>query len=426
VQQVRGATLSEDKAAILEAPQLDLIGVIEDLGSKQDLLLVKLLVTNGTVIEDEFGLALAKKAFDQLAIALERLTTFAQLKRMSNMLFAFVATDTSNPVGFVRQVKTVVSEFNATRQYRFLLEMSIGAVVTDHTSKLEGKAWLTRLNLAVMKSTRTGQTEIADKQVATSERVRQELSRIGPGSSPPKGMYWVYQPINYIADGKIFGYEVLCRWDSPTLGSVSPDLFIPVAEDLNLVQIIDFWTLKAVEAAYPELIRRGAQAISINVSALTLGNPNEFFAAVDHLLPQLKDAHFAMIVEMTETSVIQNQIDLSMGLLGLRKRGAKIAIDDWGTGKTSLSVTSSLPSDFVKLDGSLLQVERPDLSLGLLELGVKFADLVGAEVIVEKVETQADLDLARQVGAKFAQGWLFGQPLDLRPAKSKPKKSPKK
>ncbi len=418
--------MSEDKAAILEAPQLDLIGVIEDLGSKQDLLLVKLLVTNGTVIEDEFGLALAKKAFDQLAIALERLTTFAQLKRMSNMLFAFVATDTSNPVGFVRQVKTVVSEFNATRQYRFLLEMSIGAVVTDHTSKLEGKAWLTRLNLAVMKSTRTGQTEIADKQVATSERVRQELSRIGPGSSPPKGMYWVYQPINYIADGKIFGYEVLCRWDSPTLGSVSPDLFIPVAEDLNLVQIIDFWTLKAVEAAYPELIRRGAQAISINVSALTLGNPNEFFAAVDHLLPQLKDAHFAMIVEMTETSVIQNQIDLSMGLLGLRKRGAKIAIDDWGTGKTSLSVTSSLPSDFVKLDGSLLQVERPDLSLGLLELGVKFADLVGAEVIVEKVETQADLDLARQVGAKFAQGWLFGQPLDLRPAKSKPKKSPKK
>jgi EAL domain-containing protein (putative c-di-GMP-specific phosphodiesterase class I) len=426
VQQVSGETLSEDKAAILEAPQLDLIGVIEDLGSKQDLLLVKLLVTNGTVIEDEFGLGLAKKAFDQLAIALERLTTFAQLKRMSNMLFAFVATDTSNPVGFVRQVKTVVSEFNATRQYRFLLEMSIGAVVTDHTSKLEAKAWLTRLNLAVMKSTRTGQTEIADKQVATSERVRQELSRIGPGSSPPKGMYWVYQPINYIADGKIFGYEVLCRWDSPTLGSVSPDLFIPVAEDLNLVQIIDFWTLKAVEAAYPELIRRGGQAISINVSALTVGNPNEFFAAVDHLLAKLKESHFAMIVEMTETSVIQNQIDLSMGLLGLRERGAKIAIDDWGTGKTSLSVTSSLPSDFVKLDGSLLQVERPDLSLGLLELGVKFADLVGAEVIVEKVETHADLDLARQVGAKFAQGWLFGQPLDLRSAKSKPKKSPKK
>jgi EAL domain-containing protein (putative c-di-GMP-specific phosphodiesterase class I) len=111
----------------------------------------------------------------------------------------------------------------------------------------------------------------------------------------------------------------------------------------------------------------------------------------------------------------------------MRKRGAKLAIDDFGTGKTSLSVASSLPTDFVKLDGSLLQVERPDLSLGLLELGVKFADLVGAEVIVEKVETQADLDLARQVGAKFAQGWLFGQPIDIRPKqKAKSKKATKK
>jgi EAL domain-containing protein (putative c-di-GMP-specific phosphodiesterase class I) len=112
--------------------------------------------------------------------------------------------------------------------------------------------------------------------------------------------------------------------------------------------------------------------------------------------------------------VIENQIDLGLGLVALRKRGAKIAIDDFGSGKTSLSIISSLPTDFVKLDGSLLRAERPDLSRGLLELGVKFAELVSAEVIVEKVETQADLDLAKEVGAKFAQGWLFGQPVDLR------------
>jgi EAL domain-containing protein (putative c-di-GMP-specific phosphodiesterase class I) len=166
------------------------------------------------------------------------------------------------------------------------------------------------------------------------------------------------------------------------------------------------------------------QAISINISAQTLGNDHEFFSAVDLLLPKIKESHFSLIFELTETSVIENQIDLSLGLLAMRKRGAKLAIDDFGTGKTSLSVVSSLPTDFVKLDGSLLQVERPDLSRGLLELGVKFADLVGAEVIVEKVETQEDLDLARQVGAKFAQGWLFGQPIDIRPDKSQFKAKP--
>ncbi len=407
--------MTPDESVVVSSSQLRFMARINELHNKQDLLLVKLLVTNSPVLEEEFGAALADKAVDELSTSLERLGTVAQIERISKVLFALVATDTSNPLGFVRQVKSIVSEFNATKRYRFLLEVSIGAVVTDRSAELGAQDWVARLNLAVMKSTRTGQAELADNHVATSEQVRQELARLGLGSTPPEGMYWVFQPINYVATGEIYGYEALCRWDSPTLGSISPELFIQLAEDLNLVQIIDFWTLKAVEAAYPELIARGGQAISINISAQTLGNDHEFFSAVDLLLPKIKEAHFSLIFELTETSVIQNQIDLSMGLLGLRKRGAKIAIDDFGTGRTSLSVISSLPTDFVKLDGSLLQVERPDLSRGLLELGMKFAELVGAEVIVEKVETQADLDLAKAVGAQFAQGWLFGQPVDLRP-----------
>ena len=407
--------MTPDESVVVSSSQLRFMARINELHNKQDLLLVKLLVTNSPVLEEEFGAALADKAVDELSTSLERLGTVAQIERISKVLFALVATDTSNPLGFVRQVKSIVSELNATKRYRFLLEVSIGAVVTDRSAELGAQDWVARLNLAVMKSTRTGQAELADNHVATSEQVRQELARLGLGSTPPEGMYWVFQPINYVATGEIYGYEALCRWDSPTLGSISPELFIQLAEDLNLVQIIDFWTLKAVEAAYPELIARGGQAISIKISAQTLGNDHEFFSAVDLLLPKIKEAHFSLIFELTETSVIQNQIDLSMGLLGLRKRGAKIAIDDFGTGRTSLSVISSLPTDFVKLDGSLLQVERPDLSRGLLELGMKFAELVGAEVIVEKVETQADLDLAKAVGAQFAQGWLFGQPVDLRP-----------
>ena len=412
----------------LPESQRKLLADVEKLFEKQDLLLVKLLVTNYPVIEVEFGEELAKRAVEDLVNSFSRINAISHVERVSNVLFAIRALDASNPQNFIRQVKTLVAEVNTSGRYRFLLEVSIGAVITEHSAKLTAQAWDARLNLALMKSTRTGQPELADSHVATSEQVRHELSRLEPGSPPPEGMYWVFQPINYVSSGKIFGYEALCRWDSPKLGSVSPELFIQVAEDLNLVQIIDFWTLKAVEAAYTNPLLADGQAISINISAQTLGNDHEFFSAVDLLLPKIKESHFSLIFELTETSVIENQIDLSLGLLAMRKRGAKLAIDDFGTGKTSLSVVSSLPTDFVKLDGSLLQVERPDLSLGLLELGVKFADLVGAEVIVEKVETQADLDLARQVGAKFAQGWLFGQPVDLRmaKAKSKPKKSPKK
>jgi EAL domain-containing protein (putative c-di-GMP-specific phosphodiesterase class I) len=405
--------MNADRPAKPTSPHEVLLQDIEDLVQRQDLLIVKLLVTNSPVIEIEYGPTLAATAIKELETSFKNLNSIAFVGRVSKVLFEIRAKDSSNQLGFIRQVKSVVNDVNSSKRYRFLLETSVGAVVTDHTANLSSKDWDARLNLALMKSTRTGRPEIADIKVATSEQVRNELSRLGPGSPPPEGMHWVFQPINYTATGEVFGYEALCRWDSPTLGSVSPEMFIQIAEDLNLVQIIDFWTLKAVEASYPELLLRGGQAISINISSQTLGNDHEFFSAVDQLLPKIKEAHFSLIFELTETSVIENQIDLSLGLIGLRKRGAKIAIDDFGTGKTSLSIISSLPTDFVKLDGSLLEVERPDLSIGLLELGVKFAELVGAEVIVEKVETQEDLELARKVGAKYVQGWLFGQPVDL-------------
>lgn len=387
---------------------------IEALVHKEDLLIVKVLLINIPIVEVEFGHEQRELAIEELSKKLAELAGVAEVVRISAVLFGIRALDASNPVFFIRQVKSLVADINVSGRFRFLLETSIGGVVTEHASDLTSKDWDARLNLALMKSTRTGQPELSDDHVATSEQVRHELARLGPGSPPPAGMHWVFQPINYVATREIFGYEALCRWDSPALGSISPEIFIQIAEDLNLVQIIDFWTLKAVEAAYPELVKRGGQAISINISAQTLGNDHEFFSAVDRLLPRIKEAHFSLIFELTETSVIENQIDLTMGLIGLRKRGAKIAIDDFGTGKTSLSIISSLPTDFVKLDGSLLQVERPDLSKGLLELGMKFAELVGAEVIVEKVETEADLNLAKEVGATFAQGWLFGQPVDLR------------
>jgi EAL domain-containing protein (putative c-di-GMP-specific phosphodiesterase class I) len=296
-------------------------------------------------------------------------------------------------------------------------------VVTDHRTEIEALDWVARLNLAVLKSTRTGLPEMADDRVAQSESVRQRLARLSPGSAVPEGMYWVFQPINAAASREVVGYEALCRWDVPELGEVSPEVFIQIAEDLNLVQLIDFWTIAAVERAYPELVKLGGQMITINVSAQTLGNDHEFFTAVDLILPKIRDAHFSLVFELTETSIIKNQIDLNASLSSLRKRGAKIAIDDFGTGQTSLSIISSLPTDFVKLDGSLLQAERPDLSKGLLELGIKFANLVGAKVIVEKVETEADLDLAREVGADYVQGWLFGKPIRVGHATS-PKKAP--
>ena len=413
-----------DPAGIAPDRQVKLLGEVQSTLAKEDILLLKLLVTNKSILEVHYGEDLVLQALQDLEKSLAGLNSVAKLERMSPVLFALQAKDASNSLGFMQGVRSALRGINTSGSYRFLLNASIGAVVTDHTSSLDAEAWFGRLNLALMKSTRTGRPELADEKLALSERVRQELSRLGPGSAPPEGMYWVFQPINYVENREIYGYEALCRWEIPGVGPVSPDMFIQVAEDLNLIQIIDFWTLKAVEQAYPQLALHGGQAISINLSAQTVGNDHKFFfAAIELLLPKLKEVNFSLIFELTETSVFDNQIDLTMGLFGLRQRGSKLAIDDFGTGKTSLSVISSLPTDFVKLDGSLIEVKKPELRRGLLEIGVKFAELMGAEVIVEKVETEVELEIAREVGAKFAQGWLFGQPIDLRPGKTLPAKA---
>ncbi|MEY4558449.1 MAG: hypothetical protein RL024_607 [Actinomycetota bacterium] len=407
------------KVRKLPAVQAKWRAEVQKLVLKEDLMLVKLLVTNKEVLEIEYGATVVAEALDGLELELSRLTGLAEIERVSDVLIAMRASSATNPEDFIAKVRAALSGINASGSYRFLIEASIGALVTDHTSKLDAEVWLRVLNLALMKSSRTGRPELADDKLALSEGVRQELSRLDSSSTPPEGMYWVFQPINHVSTGEIYGYEALCRWESPAIGQVNPEVFIQIAEDLNLIQIIDFWTLKAIEEAFPALAKIGGQSISMNVSAQTIGNDHKFFfSAIELLLPRLKDAHFSLVIEMTETSLAENQIDLTMGLLGLRARGAGIAIDDFGTGKTSLSVISSLPADFVKLDGSLIEVIKPELRRGLLEIGVKFAGLMGAEVIVEKVETKAELDFAREVGAKFAQGWLFGKPIDLRSEKA--------
>jgi EAL domain-containing protein (putative c-di-GMP-specific phosphodiesterase class I) len=407
------------KVRKLPAVQAKWRAEVQKLVLKEDLLLVKLLVTNKEFLEVEYGAPMVAKALKDLEGALSSLTGLAELERISNVLYAMQAGTVTNPEDFISKVKAALSGINASGAYRFLIEASIGAVVTDHSSKLDAEDWLRRLNLALMKSARTGRPELADEKLALSERVRQELSRLDSSSPPPEGMYWVFQPINHVSTGEIYGYEALCRWEGPAIGPVSPEVFIQIAEDLNLIQIIDFWTLKAIEKAFPSLAKIGGQSISMNVSAQTIGNDHKFFfSAIELLLPKMKEVNFSLVIEMTETSLAENQIDLTMGLLGLQARGTGIAIDDFGTGKTSLSVISSLPADFVKLDGSLIEVKKPELRRGLLEIGVKFADLMGAEVIVEKVETKAELAFAREVGAKFAQGWLFGKPIDLRSQKA--------
>ena len=180
---------------------------------------------------------------------------------------------------------------------------------------------------------------------------------------------------------------------------------------MGVIEHLDLWALTAVEKALGPLLAVGGASISLNVSAKTLHNNHAFIHVIEHFMKRTAETPCTLILELTETSVMIDQPDLIEKLIILRQKGIRIAIDDFGTGQTSLSLIGNLPCDYVKLDSSLLRAGFTELNLGLLQLGMKFAELLGAETVVEGVESEADLLLVKSVGSKFAQGWYYGQPL---------------
>ena len=188
------------------ATQQDFIDAIGELSPQRDLLLVMVLVTNLPIINVQFGDDHGAQVLADVSSRMAGLRHARLAAQISPVLFAVIAEDESNSSRFLKTIRDVITDVNSSGRFRFLIEASIGAVVTDHRTEIEALDWVARLNLAVLKSTRTGLPEMADDRVAQSESVRQRLARLSPGSAVPEGMYWVFQPINAAASREVVVY----------------------------------------------------------------------------------------------------------------------------------------------------------------------------------------------------------------------------
>ena len=178
----------KEKATSL-ATNEDLVETIRKLSPERDLLMEKMQITNAPIINVQFGHDHSESVLETVAARVAGLRHTLLAARISPVLFCVIAEDVSNPTRFLKTVQEVVADINSSGRFRFIIEASIGAVVTDHRTINEPVDWIARLNLAVLKSTRTGNAEIADDKVAESEVVRQRLSRLSPGAAVPEGMY---------------------------------------------------------------------------------------------------------------------------------------------------------------------------------------------------------------------------------------------
>ena len=223
-----------------------------------------------------------------------------------------------------------------------------------------------------------------------------------------------YQPILQLGNKRLASVEALLRWHSPTLGSVSPADFIPIAEDTGAIVDIGAWVLERactdlgiIAASDPTV------TVSVNVSVHQLRHPGFVDVVRTALSAGELDPH-RLQLEVTE-STLANPDEVGDNLDELRRLGVRIALDDVGTGYSSLSQLATLPIDVIKLDRSLLQPQR-DNSEAARRVFRSLAVLgksLGLDVIAEGVETEEQSEFARTAGCSHEQGFLRSRPIPL-------------
>ncbi|MEZ0482220.1 putative bifunctional diguanylate cyclase/phosphodiesterase [Planococcus sp. SSTMD024] len=219
-----------------------------------------------------------------------------------------------------------------------------------------------------------------------------------------------YQPQVELLSGQVIGFEALLRWNS-ALGAVPPSEFIPVAEECGAIHSIGEWVLREACQQLNAWRREGRPDIhvSVNVSAKQFLDP-EFAEKVARVLNETDVPAECVEIEITESVMID--LDASASLVEeLQKIGVKLAIDDFGTGYSSLNAVKNIQIDTLKIDKSLVdEVLGSDRSMAILATIIELGKNLGADVVVEGLETIEQVTLMRQYEI-IGQGYYFSRPL---------------
>jgi len=221
-----------------------------------------------------------------------------------------------------------------------------------------------------------------------------------------------FQPKISLKNSRVLGAEALIRWNHPVHGLVSPDDFIPVAEESGQIQAITDWVIKSAIRQLSNIIKSMPEfKLSINISANNLG-AIELPILIEDSLSIWSVPEKNLILEVTETCIIKDAKSTHHQLERIREKGIGISIDDFGTGYSSLAYFKHLPATEIKIDKSfvnnLLDDSEDKKIIALIILLAKQFDL---DVVAEGVEDEATLKQLKSLGCDLAQGYYFSRPV---------------
>jgi diguanylate cyclase (GGDEF)-like protein len=224
-----------------------------------------------------------------------------------------------------------------------------------------------------------------------------------------------YQPIIDLRTDLPVGTEALVRWNRPGNGLVTPNHFIPLAEESGLILDLGRWVIRQAcrdAAAWARTAPAyGDATVSVNVSTRQLTHPR-FLADLDGALRDSDLPARRLIVEITESALIEDPEAALSTLHAIRARGIQLALDDFGTGYSSMSYVQNLPVSILKIDKSFVDpITEPGRGTALSEVVLKLAEATGLRTIAEGVETAAQADALRRLGCDRGQGYVWSRPV---------------
>lgn len=222
-----------------------------------------------------------------------------------------------------------------------------------------------------------------------------------------------YQPLIEVATRRAVGLEALVRWQHPTDGAIAPSLFVPLAEESDLILELGEFVLRTACEQIMTWQREGAPVVplAVNISAMQLQRGG-FADFVRRVLRETGMRPQQLALEITESTLMQNVQQHVAELTALRADGVGIEIDDFGTGYSSLAYLKQLPIDTVKIDRSFVQnIDSNAVDAAIVSAIFSMAQSMGLRVVAEGVETCEQLQVLERYGCAYAQGYYFSRPL---------------
>lgn len=224
------------------------------------------------------------------------------------------------------------------------------------------------------------------------------------------------QPKIGFQSGRMEGAEVLVRWYQPDRGLVRPDDFIPLFEKNGFILKLDMFILSQSAKLLAKWYHEGKEQVplSVNFSRLHL-NDSRYIPQMSKLVDEHQVPHRLIEVELTETVILNNRELAQSVVRGLHNKGFSVAMDDFGSGYSSLNVLKSLQFDSIKLDKEFLSgSEQNETARKVVQGAVEMIKSIGATVVAEGVETADQAEFLRRIGCDVAQGYYFSRPLPVK------------